>query len=79
MADPGISSPQCLGCAHYRGLRVKESRTPDMTMFMAWIACRAFPRGIPYEISAGKHDHRFPFKGDRGVRYEPREVSPEDR
>jgi hypothetical protein len=48
-------------------------------MLMAWLACDAFPKGIPYQISAEEHDHRLPFKGDRGVRYEPRVASPEER
>jgi hypothetical protein len=78
MADPGSPSPQCLACAHYRGLRVKQKRTGDMGMLMAWLACRVFPRGIPCEISAGRHDHRLPFKGDRGVRFEPRIESPKE-
>jgi hypothetical protein len=72
MPDPGSPSQQCFACVHYRGARFDEKRTPEMTMLMAWLACRAFPRGIPDKISAGEHDHRLPFKGDRGVRYEPR-------
>ncbi len=33
--------------------------------------CRAFPGGIPREIILTLHDHRFPFPGDHGIRYEP--------
>ncbi len=32
--------------------------------------CKAFSR-IPQEILEGKHDHKLPFPGDRGVRFEP--------
>ncbi len=47
-------SIQCLTCKHYRGL---------------W-ECEAFPDGIPEVISSGDHDHREPFKGDNGIRWE---------
>lgn len=33
--------------------------------------CRAFPKGIPEAIAANRHDHRQPFDGDYGVRFEP--------
>lgn len=31
--------------------------------------CKAFPKGIPEEIISGKHDHRKPFRGDKGILY----------
>jgi hypothetical protein len=64
-------------CAHFRGPNFKETRTATMTRLMACLACDAFPRGIPVEICTGEHDHRLPFKGDRGVRYEPRIETPD--
>lgn len=33
--------------------------------------CKAFPGGIPVEVLRGKHDHRKPYKGDNGIRFEP--------
>lgn len=35
------------------------------------LSCAAFPGGIPKEISQEGFDHREPFPGDNGIRYEP--------
>ena len=35
--------------------------------------CDAFPDGVPLEIAAGEHDHRVPFPGDNGIRFEAKE------
>jgi hypothetical protein len=32
--------------------------------------CRAFPFGIPEALQEGWIDHRLPYPGDRGYRYE---------
>lgn len=53
-----MQSLQCLSCKHYTGDRF----------------CKAFPLetdGIPEPIFLGEHDHRKPYKGDKGIHWEP--------
>ena len=58
------AEPQCLECRHYK------SEEKGMV-------CAAFPKGIPDEILWGEHDHREPYEGDNGIRFEPVEATNE--
>ena len=49
-----FSSPMCNRCAHHLGAA----------------RCAAFPERIPNAILDGEHDHREPYLGDRGIRFE---------
>lgn len=58
--DMTITHPvQCDACANL------DRRHPE------WVSCKAFPRGIPTAILDGRHDHREPYPGDHGIRFEP--------
>lgn len=50
--------PQCIFCRHYR----KGAEGPT---------CSAFPDGIPAVMLRNDHDHREPYRGDNGIRFEP--------
>ncbi len=54
--------PICLKCAHLYRARGGKS---DWT-------CTAYPTGIPEEILVMKVDHRKPYRGDHGIRFEPK-------
>ena len=50
----------CQACAHYRGFQ------PGADV----LTCDAYPEKIPIPIWALEHDHREPYPGDGGVRFE---------
>lgn len=55
-----IAPPICGGCKHLQGTLLDPK-------------CDAFPAGIPRDILLSEADHRKPFPGDNGIRFEPRD------
>lgn len=54
-----VMPPICVGCTRLKG-------TLDNPK------CDAFPLAIPADILLSKADHRQPYEGDNGIRYEPK-------
>lgn len=54
----------CPNCKHFAGSITRDGEG----IFL----CLAFPRGIPTEIITAEADHRKPYPGDGGLRFEPR-------
>lgn len=52
--NPKPKGTQCNSCKHFYGFR----------------KCKAFPDGIPRELSTSKFTHKKPYEGDHGIRYE---------
>ena len=52
-------------CKHYGG--IAQSGNSEET---EQHVCRAFPKGIPSEISQGDNPHTLPYPGDNGIHYE---------
>jgi len=55
-------STQCSLCKH----KNKEA-----------VGCAAYPSGIPWDVLRGEQDHRKPYAGDNGIRFEPIEEETE--
>ena len=62
-----VVSKKCRECNHYRAFR-RGLKVP---------ICKAFPDGIPFEISRGWNDHTEPYPGDRGIQFEPADKLPQ--
>ena len=58
-----IYSKVCVHCVHLREAVLLENGTHFNT-------CDAFPKGIPSDIWEGMNDHRKPYPGDSGIRFE---------
>ena len=54
---------QCAFCKHLQGQKG------------ATLVCAAFPQGVPLEIIDNEVDHREPYLGDHGIRWEQSESS----
>ncbi len=54
--------PQCFNCKHLARFRPGELSH-----------CAAFPDEIPDDIFRNRHDHRQPYPGDHGIRFESNE------
>jgi len=54
-----VVDSQCAHCKHLR--RPVEAGWP----------CTAFPQGVPEDVFYNRHDHRQPYPGDSGIRWEP--------
>lgn len=40
--------------------------------------CAAFPAGIPPEIWEAQNNHKTPYPGDGGIRFERKEIAPDE-
>jgi hypothetical protein len=59
----------CLSCVFYKGTKLIDGSARLEDDHINY--CKAFPFGIPHVILSGEHDHRKPYKGDHGIRFEP--------
>ena len=55
---PALYSPICNQCRH---------REPGT------VVCKAFPNRIPKDILTGRANHKNPYPGDHGIRFEAKD------
>lgn len=76
------AAPICLGCVHFKEFvpptpeeRQAEAEREQMGFDDVPVmhgVCDVFPDRIPAEIILSSRDHRKPFTGDHGIRFEPK-------
>ena len=54
-----VGEPLCMQCKHYHADN------------MDGLTCDAFPKGIPDEILDSEFIHTKPYRGDKGIQFEP--------
>jgi hypothetical protein len=59
----------CEACAHVKATDNPDHDGESVYTIETWF-CRAFPDGVPWDIYPEGFDHRLPYPGDGGIRFE---------